>query len=742
MYFTPASGLGPRPSGRELTPEDRGPRTEDELFKEKYVKKTLIVLIALAATTATADEGMYMPQQVPQIATRLQQMGLKIDTNRLSDLTGDPLGAVVAIPGCTASFVSSDGLIVTNHHCAFGSLQANSTPQRDLITNGFLARTREEELPAAPGTKVWVTTKIEDVTNRVTGILNAKLSDADRQKLIERREKALVAECEKPGGVRCRVSSFFEGSQILRTTQLELSEVKLVYAPPRAIGEYGGEVDNFEWPRHTGDWSFLRAYQNGQPYHPQHWLKISTDGINEGDLVIVAGYPGRTFRYKTADEVRHFKEFVYPTSIRYFTDAMKVLEDEGKTSKDVAIRNASRIKSFANSLKNYTSVNEGFTKDRIVEARVARETEMRKIDATVLDEIAKINAQHFQTRERDEILTWLLGSSTAGQFRDRGSVLLAQAGQILRVANERPKDDAERAAGYQQRDLDRIRQASDRAQRVFDPATDRAVVRYFLNEAEKLPQAERIDAIDRAVASAGGVDKLVEQIYANTKVSDATERAKMLGESKKELDARNDAMLQFVGSLMPLVEANEQRDLAYQGAMSRLRPRYFEVLRKVSGGDLYPDANSTLRLTFGKVEGYTPKDATYYTPQTTLSGILQKETGEEPFASPKALLEAARDRAKTTPWFDPQLRDVPVNFLSTCDTTGGNSGSPTLNAKGELVGLLFDGNYESIDADFLFTPAITRSIHVDTNYMLWVMDAVDGAQNLMKELGVASRLGK
>ncbi len=724
MYCNQASGLGP------------GPRASEG----ETLKRALLILLALTAVTATADEGMWMPQQVPQIAARLEQMGLKIDPSRLSDLTGDPLGAVISLGGCTASFLSSDGLIVTNHHCAFGSLQANSTPQRDLITNGFLAHTRDEELPAAPGTKVWVTTNIEDVTARVTGNLSPKLSDADRERTIERREKELVTECEKPGGLRCRVSSFFEGSQFLRTTQLELSEVKLVYAPARAIGEFGGEVDNFEWPRHTGDWSFLRAYQNGQPYHPRHWLKLSTDGVNVGDLVIVAGYPGRTFRYKTADEVRNYQEFVYPSSIRYFTDAMNLLEDRGKAGKEVAIRNSSRIKSFANSLKNYTSVNEGFTKDHILDSRVSREAAMRKIDPTILDEIARINTQHFQTRERDAVLTWLLGSSTAGQFRDRGSILLAQAGQILRVAAERPKKDADRAAGYQQRDLDRIRQASDRAQRMFDPGTDRAVVRYFLSEAEKLPGTERIEAIDRAVTAAGGVDKLVDQLYSNTKAGDATERAKMLAESTKQLQARNDAMLEFVGSLMPLVEANEQRDLAYDGAMSRLRPRYFEVLRQVSGGDLYPDANGTLRLTFGKVEGYTPKDATFYTPQTTLSGVLQKETGAEPFASPKALLTAARDRARTTPWFDPQLHDVPVNFLSTCDTTGGNSGSPTLNAKGELVGLLFDGNYESIDADFLFTQAITRSIHVDTNYMLWVMDAVDGAHNLMQELGVASRL--
>ncbi|HSP32748.1 MAG TPA: S46 family peptidase [Thermoanaerobaculia bacterium] len=699
--------------------------------------KKLIFIVALVATAAFAGEGMWMPQQVPALAPQLQQMGLKLDPSKLADLTGDPLGAVISLGGCTASFVSPDGLIVTNHHCAFGSIQYNSTPQRDLITNGFIARTREEELPAAPGTKVWVTTRIEDATDGVTGKLAAKLADADREKTIERRIKGLVAACEKPGGVRCRVAPFFEGSQYLMTTQAELSEIKLVYAPARAIGEFGGEVDNFEWPRHTGDWSLYRAYQNGQPYHPQHWLKVSAAGVNPGDFVMVAGYPGRTFRYRTADEVRNYRDFIYPTGIRYYTDVMKILEDAGKNDKAVELKNTSRIKSFANSLKNYTSVNEGFTKDKIFEARLAREEKLRAAGAgPLLDEIAGRNGDHIATQQRDTILTWLIGAGSL----PRGSVMLHQAAQIVRSAQERPKPDAERATGYQQRDVDTIRLGSDRAQRVMDPATDRAVVRYFLVEASKLPQSQRLEAVDRAVAAGGGIDAFLDRLYGGTKVGDQAERTKMLTESSQQLEARHDSLLDFATSLVALAKANEQRDLAYQGAMSRIRPQYMDALRKLSGGNLYPDANLTLRLTFGKVEGYVPKDATVYTPQTTLGGVLQKETGQEPFASPKALLAAAKDPAKTTPWFDPQLHDVPVNFLSTCDTTGGNSGSPTMNANGELIGLLFDGNYESIDADFLFNPAVTRSIHVDINYMFWVLDAVDGGQNILRELGVQPRV--
>jgi Peptidase S46 len=702
------------------------------------VKRAFSVLLVLLACSAYAGEGMWMPQQVPQLAAQLQQMGAKFDANRLADLTGDPMGAVISLGGCTASFVSPDGLIVTNHHCAFGATQYNSTPQRDLITNGYLAKTRAEELPAGPGQHVFVTTKIEDVTARVTGNLPPKLSDAERAKEIEKRTNDLTAECEKPGGLRCRVASFFEGSQYLRTTQLDLTDVRLVYTPANRVGDFGGDIDNFEWPRHAGDFSFLRAYQNGQPYHPAHWLKVSTDGINDGDFVLVAGYPGRTFRYKTSDEVRNYEDFIYPTSIRYYTQLINILEAQGKGNRDVQIKNASRVKGLNNSLKNYQSVNEGFVKDRILDARLAREAKMRAADpqaAAALDAIAKINAAAHATQPRDTVIEWIAGVQGPNGMAYRASPMVTSAVQIWRAAQERPKQDADRANGYHERNLQGIRDNAQRWQRVIEPGSDRAGLRYFLGQ---LPAD---DPVSKFVASKGGVEPFLDWLYGNTKVGDQAERVRMLGETSAQLAARNDAMLQFAAVLAPELVSIEQRELAANGAMSRVRPQYFEILRKVEGGNLYPDANGTLRVTFGKVEGYSPKDATWYTPQTTVAGIVQKESGQEPFDAPKNLLAAAADPAKKAGYLDPQLHDVPVDFLSTCDTTGGNSGSPTLNAKGELCGLLFDGNYESIDADFLFNPAVTRSIHVDTQYMLWVMDAVDGAQNLIREMGLAPRFG-
>ncbi len=713
------------------------------------MKKLAITIVALCAAIATADEGMWMPQQVPQLAAELQKMGIKIDPQRFADLTGDPMGAVISLGGCSASFVSREGLVVTNHHCGFGALQFNSTPQRDLITNGFLAKTREEELPAGPGSRVFVTTNIEDVTPRVTGALDAKLSNIDREKAIDRNIKQLVEECEKPGGVRCRVAAFFEGTQYIRTTQMEIKDVRLVYAPALGVGDFGGETDNWMWPRHTGDWSYLRAYvgkdgkpadysKDNVPYHPAHVLKVSTAGVNPGDPVIVAGYPGRTFRYRTAAEVQSMQDYSYPTTIKYATDLNNILREIGKSDKRIEIANASRIKGNDNTLKNYTGSLAGFKNFGIAESRQKREADLAayiashpetKKYAGALDQMNALQKQMAATRQRDTVYGWVL----------RSSPMLAQAFTLERLSIERPKADIDRESGFQQRDWPRISEGVARAQKSLEPKSDRAGLRYFLGESQKLPADQRVKLLDDAVARAGGVEPLLDQLYANTKITDLDQRKAMQNESTAQLAARHDSFVDLAAALMPLSLENEKHDKELGGAMSRVRPMYMEGLRAMSGGRLYPDANGTLRVTFGKVEGCAPRDAVWYTPQTTVFGIAQKNTGSGEFDAPKAELAAIAER-KFGSYADPKLGAVPVDFLSDVDTTGGNSGSPTLNAKGELCGLLFDGTYESLGSDFIVDPKITRSIHVDAVYMLWMMDAVDGAHNLLREMGITPKL--
>src|SRR5688572_28140302 len=250
---------------------------------------------------------MWMPEQVPALAPELAKSGLKLDPRKLADLTGFPMGAVVSLGGCSASFVSPQGLVVTNHHCVYTFLQINSTPQRNLLTNGFLAPTLGDEIQASPDARVYVTTGIEDVTPSIIGKLSSKLSDLDRYKAIDRRKKEMIAACEKPGGLRCQVAAFFEGSSYLKVTQMEIRDVRLVYAPAGSVGNFGGEIDNWMWPRHTGDFAFIRAYvgpdgkpavysDKNVPFRPKHWLRIGEKGLAPGDFAMIAGYPGGTSR--------------------------------------------------------------------------------------------------------------------------------------------------------------------------------------------------------------------------------------------------------------------------------------------------------------------------------------------------------------------------------------------------------------------------------------------------------------
>lgn len=698
---------------------------------------------------AFADDGMWMPQQIPAVGDELKKLGLQLDPKQFADLTGFPMGAIVNIGGCSASFVSPDGLLATNHHCVYGALQFNSTKENDYITNGFLAKDRSEEVQATPDARVYVTTSIDDVTKQILGTIPAKATDAERSKLITRRRREIISECEKPGGLRCLVSSFYEGGQYLKLTQMEIRDVRLVYAPALGVGNFGDEVDNWMWPRHTGDFGFYRAYvgkdgkpadfsKDNVPYQPKHFLKISTRDLDEGDLVIVSGTPGVTHRYITLAEVEDAMKYELPTDIRYRQMLVDVLEARGKNDRDIAIKNASRIAGQENYLKKHTGTMEAFKRADILATKRRIETEQRAtLDATLgakydaaRAELEKYLAADRATEQRDTVFTWLYTASP----------MLAQANTLYRLSVEKTKNDLDRADEYTERNRKRLIQGLARTRRSMEPGSDRAGLRLFLLEATKLPSDQRIPPIDEALKATGKstpdeqIDALLDKLYASTQIGNADVEAKMSEETTAQLVARNDSMLAFAASLRPFANKLLEEEAAQRGAESRLRPVMLDALKVARGGRLYPDANGTLRVGFGVVKGYSPKNAVYYQPQTDIRGVVQKDTGEEPFNSPKKLLERAAKK-EFSDYVDPDIATLPVAFISTNVVTNGSSGSATLNAWGELCGLAFDSNWEGVGSDYYVEEDITRTIHVDSRYILWVMDAVDGAHNLLREMG-------
>ena len=711
--------------------------------------RTVMLGAAMAlALEARADEGMWMPSQLPSIAKNLKAAGYRGDAADLADLTKAPLNAVVRVGGGTGSFVSADGLLVTNHHVAFGVIQYNSKPDRDLITQGYVAPDRAGELPANPDYRARVTVGFDKVTDRILAGAKGKTGRAYYD-AVDAASKALVAECEKEDGIKCSVATMFYGRDFYLVKQLELRDIRLVYAPPRAIGNFGDETDNFMWPRHAGDFTILRAYvgpdgkpadysPDNKPYHPPSHLQIAMDGVAEGDFVMLAGYPGITYRHRTAAEFADQVQWRLPTSVAVLKALQDVIESQGATDKEAAIRYASQLQSLKNGIKRFSGELEGLQRSDAVGVRREDETAMFAWLATQgeektlkprIDQAMALIAQGKDVRERD-LLIGLLSSQTQ---------LMRGAINVDRLAVERPKPDAEREKDYQKRDEELIQSQLKQIQRRYDPRVEKALVTSLLTRYQKLPAAQHVAEVDKVFGTTpAALAKALDAIYGATRFGDDAERARLFAAAPADVEMSQDALMVAVRALRPALLRIEDEKKTRDGDLLRLRPAYMQALigyREKQGKAVYPDANSTLRVSYGKVTPLVARDAVTYAPLTTVQGIVEKNTGKAPFDAPKPLLDAIA-KADFAGYTDPKSGAMPVDFLSNLDTTGGNSGSPVLNARGELVGLNFDSNWEAVSASWMYDPRYKRAIHVDMRYMRWLMDKVYPSPALLKELGV------
>lgn len=696
--------------------------------------------------------GMWMPEQLAKHAEVLKKLGFELDPAVLTDPMKHPLGAVVWLGGCSASFVSDDGLIITNHHCATGALQFNSKPDQNLLEDGYLAKTRADELSNGPGARVYVTQAFKDVTQTMRAGLLAEKDDHARYQLVEQREKDLVAGCEKDRPhLRCSVVSYFGGEQFMLIEQLEIRDVRLVHAPAEGIGNFGGEIDNWRWPRHVGDYSFFRAYVGADgkpadyaadnvPYKPAHRLRIASQPLEKGDMVFVAGYPGRTTRIRTADEVSEAVDWYYPRRLKLADDYIALLEKLSGQAEDLAIKGRSLLRGLSNMRTNTKGMLDGLQKGGLKAQKEQDEQALRKwiaqnpahaAGAEAISHLAAHYDKYRARRDADAAMSEVMFMST----------IVSAADQIVHMAEERPKPDEKRHPSFQQRNQKRLEQGQIQAQQSYDRRLDKAKLALALFRAGQLPEADRPEVVALILGDAAptmaNIDKALTPMYEATTLETSERRIELLQKAgTAALKTSQDPFIRLALKLRPLAQASEDRIDAYDGAAMMDRPAFAAALRASHGGILAPDANSTLRISYGTVRGYrsTPL-ADEYEPFTKLSGMVKKNTGKEPFDAPKALIDKANS-GPFAPYVNPKLGEVPVDFLADLDITGGNSGSPTLNAKGELVGLAFDGNYEAMASDWVFIPEITRSIHVDIHYVLWIMDHVDGADHLLREMGV------
>ncbi len=708
--------------------------------------RNILIFIMILSFMVMAEEGMWLMNQLKQLD--LNKKGLKIKVEDIYNPGQTTLtDAIVWLGGCSASFVSPDGLVLTNHHCAYGALQRASSKENDYITNGFLAKNRSEELEAI-GSTASVLQEMRDVTEEVLKV-GAGITDlVEKDKKIAAKTAEMTKQIEGDReDILARVAAMYNGKQYLLFVYKRYRDVRIVFAPPLSIGQYGGDIDNWMWPRHTGDFTYFRVYQapdgsgakyskENVPVKPKNYLRMATTPLKEGDFTFIVGFPGNTTRWRTSNSVAWNLKYQYPDRIQNFKELIDLMEEITKDSPEGKIKVAGNIAGMNNTMKNFQGNLDGMKKTNFLQRKIDFEKDFTKFINSdpklkseygdVLDQIKALYVEQEKKRERDEAFQLLANS---------GGTLAGLARQIYGIAREREKPEAERQPGFSERNVDRgVEQLHLRYYSFWEPV-DKAMLTRTLNKIKNLPPELKIDAVDYIFKDYTSIDDFVNQAYTKSRLNDVEYTKPLFKKASKELEAMEDPFFKMAAATYDLGEANRKEGEKFNATITELRKKYLDALYAWKGHGLYPDANGTMRFTYGLIEGYKPADAVTYAPFTTLKGVIEKNTGVTPFDMPAKLAElhTKKDFGK---WMDPALKDVPVAFLHHCDITGGNSGSAVMNAKGELIGLAFDGNYEAMTSDWQYAHEIQRTISVDIRYVLFVTEKYAGADFLLKEMGV------
>lgn len=694
------------------------------------------------------DEGMYPLSEISSLD--LKTAGLKIDVKDLYNPGGTSLvDALVRVGGCTGSFVSEEGLILTNHHCAFDYVKQVSTVEKNYLEDGFHAPTKKDELPAEGLTSL-ITEAYTDVSAAILSAANEAKDLQERTKLIQKKSRELIAEEEKKyPGTRAEVAEMFIGQTYILFRYRELKDVRLVYIPPRTIGEFGGESDNWVWPRHTGDFSFLRAYvapdgspapysEKNVPYKPKKFLKVNPNGVKENDFVFILGYPGRTFRHQPAAFVDFHEKYQLPYISKLFRWYVDTFEALGESDPALALQLSTRIKTYANTQKNYDGKIAGLRRLHLVEKKQEEERQLGifiNSDPQLKSEygtlINDINAVYKQIDE--------LGRAGLVIGQIRNSVIAVRLGTLLvEYFKEIKKPDNERRAVFAEKnraDLhDRIKNSFEDLNKQVDIIAFERIVSEAVNfpELKDFAPFQRFKNEDNMMANP---KNFAANMLNGTFIKDYESFIKMMEDPANADKIGNDPVISFVNEINEAYKPIEKKNDEMTGKLNILLPKFIEVKRQWQNKSFIPDANSTLRLTYGYIRGYSPADATYSKPITTLRGLIEKSYAGGDYRIPKKLRELY-DKGDFGKYVNKDLGGVPVAILYNMDTTGGNSGSPVMNANGELIGVNFDRAFEATINDYAWSESYSRSIGVDIRYILWVTDKIGGASNVLKELNV------
>ena len=692
----------------------------------------------VSSTIAAPDEGMFVPGQIAGLP--LKKRGLKIKPIDIYNPAGGGItDAVIRLSiGCTAEFVSPDGLILTNHHCGFDALVAASSPDKDLVETGFNAGSRAGEI-SAKDYSIFITERVDDVTSTIKAgtenLSGAELADAYKKKIDE---LTAAEQAKAPAGSKIRIQMLDSGYFFYLYQTHQFEDVRVVYAPPRNIGIFGGDPDNFEWTRHTGDFTFLRAYTapdgtsakfspNNVPYKPKKYLTMNIGGLKDNDFVFVLGYPGGTTRYRESQSIQFARDANFPFLAKWLRSLSDTLKQIGSTDEEKRIAFQGDIASFDNSRKLFDGGYLRLGRANVVQAREAEEARLatwiasspdrQKKYGTVLSELKALSEETNATSKRDVIMR---------RFPDPNSMtVLPQIFAAVSSVMQGKTLTAEQRTAK----LTEIREAYSHR----EPAFEHDLIKFFLRSFAELPEDQKFQPLEsmfkgmtdkqRRADEEAHAARMAEGDYA-----DPEKVVAIYGMSMSDVEQKLGPVLAFLKEKQALAA----RSANFASKIDRLRLLYMQALTELEGkSPVYPDANLTLRFSYGNVKGYQSREAEYRTPFTTMKGMIEKNTGEKPFDAPQKLidLQNAHDFGRYG-----QGDSVVLNFLSTTDIIGGNSGSPILNGNGEQVGICFDGNFEGLGNDFYYDPDVNRTISVDIRYVLFVTEKFGGAKWIVDEM--------
>jgi hypothetical protein len=712
------------------------------------------LLIIFSINTAKADEGMWLLSKLKQInEAEMKGLGLKLSADDIYNINQSCIKDAIVQMGnvsgnsfggfCTAEIVSDQGLLLTNHHCGLDAIQENSTVEHDYLTNGFWAMSKKEELPN-PGLGVRILVRMDDVTNEVLSQLSDTMSEATRNAAITKAISAITKKASEGTGYNADVRGFYKGSEFYLFVYEVFKDVRLVGAPPYAIGNFGGDTDNWVWPRHTGDFTMFRIYANAEnkpatyaatnvPYKPKKFLEVNKKGMSENDYAMIIGFPGRTDRYATSHSLKTALEISNPAIVNIRKAKLDVINAAMASNDKVRIQYQDKKNNISNYWKYYIGQTAQLKRNKVVETKTDLENQFanwananptRKATyGTLVSDIDKAY---------NEMKGYVL-------LRTYQSEAIVQGPEIIRMAKgyemllkklENPETKPEEIKEL----TDKLKASSEAFYKNYDANVDKNLWIAMLDMYSKnVPAGQQATIVAEKIKAHKNVVQWAEKLYSKTMFASAEKLQEFLNNPKAKT-LKNDEGFIAANALM------DNYTLNYAGkvntidlGLSTLQRKWIEALRQMSPDkDFYPDANSTIRLTYGTVKDYKGADAVSYNYFTTFDGIMEKyDPANSDYKVPQKLLDLYKAKDYGTYADNGVLK---VAFITTNDITGGNSGSGILNDRGQLTGLAFDGNWEAMSGDIYYDPRYKRCINVDIRYVLFVIDKLGGASHLIQEM--------